>query len=95
MDKIGTNYLDRDLALVVERYAIRVDPCDLIFVIDIEHHILRILIHSAEQYFADIILVRLFQIFLTNASAYSSTGPVRICDVGDCVAFFHDSEIFL
>ena len=95
MREMGANDLDWNLVLFVERYAIRVDPCDLIFVIDIEHHILRFLIHSAQEDLPDLIFICFSQYLLPNSSADISTGPVRICDVGDCVAFFHDSEIFL
>ena len=95
VDEVGANDLDRDLVLIVERYAISFDRGDFKLVIDIEHHIFRLLIHSAEQGLTDLIFVCFSQYFLPNSSADISTGPVRICYVGDCVAFFHDSEIFL
>ena len=95
MDKIGTNYLDGNLVLIVQRDAIRVYRGDLIFVIDIEHHILRFLIHSAKQDLSDLIFVCFSQYFLPNSSTDIATSSVCVCDVGYCIALFHNFEIFL
>ena len=69
--KMGANDFDWNLALIIERDAISIDRGNFKLVIDIEHHILRLLIHSAEQYFAELILVRFFNISLRTRALTS------------------------
>ena len=95
MDEVGANDLDWNLVLVVQRDAIRVYRGDLIFVIDIKNHILRFLIHSAKQNLSDLIFVCFSQYFLPNSSTDIATSSVCVCDVGYCIALFHNFEVFL
>ena len=95
VDEVGANDLDWNLVLVVQRDAIRVYRRDFKLVIDIKDHILLFLIHSAKQNLSDLIFVCFSQYFLPNSSTDIATSSVCVCDVGYCIALFHNFEVFL